>query len=475
MSKLQVSMLSQEDRRRIHEQSLEYLEKRGFRITHQGILEMLSSAGAAADFHTGEVRIPRKLSEELLSLAPKRALLQGVNGKVLDASGDNSFYTSLVLDPFIVDWDEGVRPPNLSDVKRNIMIGESLDEISILMRMQYPVTGINEPDGCLKTMEVLLTNTAKHISVYPASMENLQEWLEAEKIIRREFSPEVPLMSVAAAVTSPLTIHGVNIEIMEAAVERGMPVISTVCPMAGTTSPYSVAGTFLQANIEALFPVLIVQLIKPGHPVFYGSGPSVTDMRTGKDHYYRCEKMLFKVMSGEMGLFYELPTSGEAGGSLTHRYDMQNGAESMLYLLASHAQQQNIIGGFGSFGNANGMSSEQIIMQVGLMDMARYLTGETDMSDESLALQSLISIGPEGNFLTDELTLKNLYNPDEFFTSRYLDLSGEPEQSGSMAEIARQRVLDIEADFTSPVPGNIREALMRHFYGLYQDKGVSSL
>ncbi len=475
MAKLMISLLNEEAKHRIHEQTLQYLEKRGFRITHQSMLDRLKLAGADADDHTGEVRLPRQLTSELLSLAPKQALMQGINGNILDASGENSYYTSLVLDPFIVDWDEGVRPPNLSDVKRNVKIGESLDEISILMRMQYPVTDISEPDGLLKTMEVLLTHTAKHISVYPTSIENLLEWLDAEEVIRGVYTPEAPLMSVAAAVTSPLTIHGVNIEIMEQAIQRNMPVISTVCPMAGTTSPYSIAGTFLQANIEALFPVVLAQLIRPGHPVFYGSGPSVTDMRNGSDLYYRCEKMLFKVMSGEMGAFYGLPTSGEAGGSLTHRYDMQNGAESMLYLLASHGISQHIIGGFGSMGNANGMSSEQIIMQVGLMHMAQYLTKETDLSDESLSLNSLIRTGPEGNFLTDELTLKNLYHPDEFFTSRYLDLAGEPESSCSMAEIAHQKVQDIEKNYTSPVPDRLTEALKRHFHGLYRDKGVSAL
>ena len=39
------------------------------------------------------------------------------------------------------------------------------------------------------------------------------------------------------AVTSPLQIHGMNVEIMKMAMERCYPIISTVCPMAGTTSP----------------------------------------------------------------------------------------------------------------------------------------------------------------------------------------------------------------------------------------------
>lgn len=73
-----------------------------------------------------------------------------------------------------------------------------------------------------------------------------------------------------------------------------------------------------------------------------------------------------------MGAFYNLPVAGEAGGTLTWRSDVQNGAESFAYLLASHLGRQNIIGGLGSMHNANGMSAEQIILQCGLVDMVEY-------------------------------------------------------------------------------------------------------
>ena len=104
-----------------------------------------------------------------------------------------------------------------------------------------------------------------------------------------------------------------------------------------------------------------------------------------------------------MGKYYNLPISGEAGGTLTHRPDVQNGAESMSYLLSSFAGGQNIIGGIGSMYNANGMSAEQIIMQCGLADMAEYLARGIDMSDYKLAFDSIAEVGPGGNYITDKL------------------------------------------------------------------------
>jgi trimethylamine---corrinoid protein Co-methyltransferase len=245
--------------------------------------------------------------------------------------------------------------------------------------------------------------------------------------------------------------------------ERCYPIISTVCPMAGTTAPYSLAGTVLAANVEALLPVLVAQVYRPGHPVLYAIGPSVTDMRSGHNLYYRVEKMLFKLAGIQMGKYYRLPVAGEAGGTLTHRADVQNGAESMLYLLASVAAGQNLIGGLGSLYNANGMSAEQIVMQCGLADMAEYVARGIDFSDEKLAVDSLLRTGAGGNFLTDELTIK-LLRSGEFFDSPLLDLTGGyTEGAPGMLQIAHRKVVELVESYQPTVPGNVREAIERFF------------
>ena len=245
--------------------------------------------------------------------------------------------------------------------------------------------------------------------------------------------------------------------------------------MAGTTSPCSVAGTALLSNVEALAPVLIAQAYKPGHPVLFGFGPSATDLRTGHDLYYKAEKVLFKGMACQLGKFYRLPVSGEAGGAMTCRPDVQNGAEGMAYLLASHLGGQNLIGGVGSMDNANGMSGEQIIMQCGLIDMAEYLGRGVDVTDSKLACDSIQSVGPGGNFLTEDLTIA-LMRSDEFFESRHFDLSGgyEPDAPG-MYEKAHQEADQLVADYRSRVPERVVAAVKQYFQGKYRDRAVADL
>lgn len=478
MSTPRFQVINESEIQKIHAKTLDIFEKVGIKVTHNEAREKLEKAGARVDHASEIVQFPPKLVAELLKMAPEVVEETGLNGKTLRVGQDNRYYASLILDPFINDFNDGIRPPKLEDVRRHSIIGDSLDRISTMMRMQINISDIPDPDCYFKTMEVFLCHCSKHVSIYPTSAENCREWLDVYEVIADAAGLDVkttPLLSVAMAVTSPLQVHGLNVEIMKMAMERCYPVISTVCPMAGTTSPYSVAGTALLSNVEALTPILISQVFKPGHPCLYGFGPSVTDMRSGHDLYYKAEKMLWKTICCQMGKFYHLPISNEAGGSLTHRPDMQNGAESMAYLLASHFGGQNLIGGVGSMGNANGMSGEQILMQCGLIDMCEYLTRGVDMSDEKLGYDSIKEAGPGGNYLTDNLTME-LLNSDEFFKSPVFDMSGGYHGAGrGMYEIAHEKANQLVSNYKPTVPEKVRTAVREFFRKRYIDPRVSDI
>lgn len=473
MSRMQIRVLSDAEIETLHARTLDVLHQIGIRITHAETLRQLARLGAAVHETSGIVRFDPRLTEELLAQAPAYARETGLNGRVLEVGGDHRYYLSLILDPFVIEYGRGPRPPVLEDVRRHTIIGESLDRVSSMMRMQFPVTDVPEPDSYYKTMEVFLTHTTKHIAVYSTSEDNCRDWMDVAAVVADAAGLDAqtcPLLSVAMAVTSPMVIHGMNIEIMKMAMERCYPIISTVCPMAGMTSPYSRAGTLLAANVEALAPVLITQACKPGHPVLYGIGPSVADMRTGRDRYYGAEKMLFKTAATQMGRFYHLPTSGEAGGSLTWRPDVQNGAESMAYLLASVTGGQNVIGGLGSLHNANGMSAEQIIMQCGLVDMAEYVARGLELDEEKLGLRSLAEVQPGGNFLTDDLTVR-LLRSGEFFESPYFDLTGGyADNAPGMYEIAHETAERLVSNYRPTVPSRVVEAVRRFFAGRYRSR-----
>ncbi|HUT25067.1 MAG TPA: trimethylamine methyltransferase family protein [Sumerlaeia bacterium] len=463
MSRMKLEVLTETEIEAIHSRTLGVLEDPGVRVNHAPILKALAKVGAKVDDAAGRVRFPPELVEELRREAPPSARLTGLNGRVLDVGGENRYYSSLITDPFIIDYEKGPRRPVLEDIRRHAIVGESLDRVDAMMRMQYPAEDVPEPRSCLKTMEVFLCHCTKHAPIYPSSAENAREWIGAGEILAgSEGLRKTPLMSMAVAVTSPLTLHEANGDLLGMALEYNMPVISTVCPMAGATSPYTVAGTMVAANAEALMPVVIAQALKPGHPVFYAIGPSVADLRTGRDLYYKAEKALFKIMATQMGKFYHLPIAGEAGGTMTWRYDPQNGAEGTLYLLAAIAGGQNLMGGLGSCHNANGMSAEQIVIQCGLVDQAEYVARGVSLSDEELAVESIRGAGPGGDFFADDLTLRFM-RESPFFDTPHFDLSGGYGDSVGVVARAHETVETLVANYKPTVPESIRQDLQAYF------------
>ena len=185
--------------------------------------------------------------------------------------------------------------------------------------------------------------------------------------------------------------------------------------------------------------------------------------------------MLWRTINCRMGKFYNLPVCSESGGSLTHLADVQNGAESFAFLLTSMVNCQNIFGGVGSMGNANGMSAEQVIMQCGLLDMAEYLAEGADLSDYKLGVDSRMNAGPGGNYLMDQLTI-DLLRSDEFFDSPYFDLTGGYVQSApGMYEIAHQKVEELVSNYKPTVSDKVRSAIKEFFKDRYQDKSLADL
>ena len=59
----------------------------------------------------------------------------GLNGKILNIGGNNRYYTSLIPNPWIADYNEGLRRPVLEEVRINTITGESLPNVDALMRM----------------------------------------------------------------------------------------------------------------------------------------------------------------------------------------------------------------------------------------------------------------------------------------------------------------------------------------------------
>ncbi|MCX6992577.1 MAG: trimethylamine methyltransferase family protein [Kiritimatiellaeota bacterium] len=458
-----LSELSEQQIDRIKQATEEIIAHTGFRVQHGKVRAICRKAGAQVDDAREVVRIPTPLLGELLQQVPSHYTIAGLDGREFTIGGDHQHCMAIVTDPWIVDYaTQKPRRPCLEDMRRHTIIGQRLDQVIYMSRMEFPVTDIAGPCSSTRALETHVLNHNKHQFLMPASLETYRQALEVLDIKQQGINvARNKLVSVAMPVLTPLTLTDLNLEILLSACENDFPVVPTICPMAGTTAPYSQAGTLLVGHTENIFVAALAQMIKPGHKFLYAMGTSVTDMRTGEDRYYTFDKVLLKSAGVRLAKAYNLPVVAECGGSMTYRYDQQNGAEGMLFMLAALASRANILAGIGSCYNAVGMSAEMMIVQTAWLEAARHLARGITMDEGRLAVESIMRVGPGGNFLTEDLTIEQLRG-NEFFANELFDYSAGKEHE-SMLERAHARAESLIAGFKSPLSEKTQEDLRRYF------------
>ena len=409
----------------------------------------------------GRVRMSRSLCAELMALLPRQYTIGNILGESWVIGGAEQYGTAIVTDPWIIDYEtRQPRHPCLEDLRRNTLVAEQLEPVvSIahgLPRYRRAWAGFQPA-----ALEMHLLHHTRHYQVMVTSLESFEQWLGIGEILSRGGDTS-RLMTSAIATGSPLVINQLNCELLMRSVQQSMAIVPTVCPMAGSTAPYSLAGSLLQSHIEVLMIALMAQVLRPGHPVEYVSGLSVTDMRNAADLYYTLDKVLWKNAAVQLGLAEHMPVGAECGGTLSHRYDLQSGAEGMLFMLAAHTSGAHRIAGFGSCHNAIGMSAEMMVIQQAYLRAARHLARGIRTEEPRLGVASLQRVGPGGQFFDDDLTL-DLMRTDEFFRDDVFDLSGGHGPGKSLLERAHERVEQLVSQYESRVPGDIQEGLRRYF------------
>ncbi len=469
---MKLSMLDQSQIEKIMQLTEEMIENVGFTVEHAGILKIAAKAGCIVDEATQNVRIPKKLLRDMLALVPQSYIDRGIDGREYHVGGGEQYISAIVTDPWIIDYKtKEPRRPCLDDVIKNTILAQQNDRVATVARMDFPVTDCGDATSTWRALEAHLLNHTKHYNVYTGCTEDFERWMEIGQLLAPGGNlKDSKLMTVAVAIVSPLTLPKFNCDVLLGTVANRFTVVPTICPMAGMTSPYSVDATLLQGNVENIFLAALTQILSPGNPYLYGFGPSVSNMKTGHDLYYTMDKILWKIATVELAKAYHMPVSSECGGTLSQRYDMQSGAESALFMFTAQSTGSDLLAGVGSCYNANGLSSEMIVIQNEWLKASQFLSRGIRTNHLEQAVASITEQGPGGNFLIDDLTLE-LLRSDEFFGSSLFDMSGGYEPAPSLLENAHRRVEELTADFVSPVPEKIQENLRRYFHDLYKKIG----
>jgi trimethylamine--corrinoid protein Co-methyltransferase len=461
---------------RIHQTSLRVLEEIGVQVELDEAREVFAGGGADVDEEARRVRIDAELVEQALHEAPHALRLCGRSGEHdLLVEGQRTYFGTGGAAVKVVDLEtQEVRPSRLRDIADFARLVEDLPNIHFFVT---PCTAQDVPDEhrAVNEFYAALSNTRKHVIGPVYSPAGARQVIAMGQLIAGagESLQTRPFFSIVISwMNSPLCFDTLGTQTLMEVVKKRVPVTLSSAPMAGATSPITLAGTLVQLHAEELAGIVFTQLVNPGTPVIYGGIPSMADMRRLTYIGGGVEFGMMNAAIAQLSHYIDIPNHNSAGITEAKIPDIQAVYEKCFAVLQCALSGSNFIHhAAGILESLLTVSHEQLMIDNEIIGMAIRAVRGIDVNVNRLAFGTIREVGPGGSYLTTDHTLD--YLNDEFLEPMLADRSDRQdwEKTGmeGIGEKARKKALEIlEAKgrgvLSSFIPRQIDKQVRRRFH-----------
>lgn len=413
--------LEDSDCRRLHEAGLHILERTGVRLHHPPAVRLLEKAGARVS-EGNRVRIPSNLVEQALETAPSTITLYNRHGEpAVEAGGYRTYFGTGSDCLNVLDHRTGERRrARITDVMEGVTLCDALDNVDFVMSMFLP-SDVPRMTADRFAMQAMLEHTTKPLVFVTTDLAGCEDAVSmAEAVAGGEDAlRERPLAACYINVTNGLQHNREALEKLMFLSGKGLPATYVPVSLGGASAPVTVAGGMALWNAGCLAGLVIGQLNRPGSPfITSGWGGSALDMRTGLSPYVEPEKQF---MAQELAHFYGLPMFAFGGISDSKQVDAQAGAEAALTLLANAQAGSHLVHDMGYLESGLTGSPAQLVVCNELVGWVRSALSPVEITEETLALDVIDEIGPDGQYLD---SLHTLHHYRDRWYPEVMDRSG---------------------------------------------------
>ncbi len=448
---MMLEFLSHDQIKKIHSASLKILEDVGVAVYEDSFLKFLADSGVNVDFDRKRARISPSLVMKCIKKTPKRVMLYARDPKYDVELDDGKIYAHAFGGAAtVVDLDSGeVRPSTRKDVADLTRIIDALPNIHTCTMIALPCDVPEQVRDVYCTAEQF-QNTAKNMDATPLSDKGFPYMVElAETVVGGEEElRKRPIITCSFSPTSPLKFSEDVVKIMVQGAKLGLPMAVLPCPMAGATSPVTLAGSLVQQNVETLAGLVMIQLVNAGTPFMYCPRVFPIDMLSGMTSS-GVEVGLLSAGCVQLAKYYGLPSDvyglETSSKTLDEQVAFEKGLNGILPALAG----ANMLSGAGCIEGAITASYEQLVVDDEILGMIFRAVKGIEVDEERLAIDVIAKVAHEAsNFLQQMHTLKHFrqeyYPPklsDRTSRSRWQEMG-----SKNIVEVAREKARKILAE-----------------------------
>jgi len=401
-------VLSDDHVEHIHRSSLMLLHTTGMRVLQPQARRILGAAGCVVDDLM--VRFDPELIESMVALAPSTFTLRARNPvRDLTIGGRNVVFTSVGGPAFANDVERGRRPGTHAEQIEYLRLVQSLDVIQQEGGGPFEAMDLAPETRHLDLCHSLIRLLDKNWQGIALGRDRASDCIEMAAIALgtdRDGLADRPALLTIVNTNTPLTL---DIPMAEGLIElavAGQAVCVTPFTLAGAMAPATLAGALVLQNAEMLAVGTLIQLVRAGAPMVYGSFTSNVDMRSGSPAFGTPEYTKAAQASGQLARRYGLPFRS-SNTTAANSVDAQAAYESQMSLWGA------VMGGANLVNHAAGWleggltaSYEKLIIDAEMLQMMAEYLQPILVDDASLGLDAIAAVGPGGHFFGSPHTLE---------------------------------------------------------------------
>jgi len=417
-------------------------------------LSVFAAAGAEVD--GTRVRFPQGMCRQIIQASAPSSFTQVARNEARSVViGDpHTVFAPAYGSPFVRDLEGGRRYATIEDFRN-------------FARLTYLAPGLHHAGGTL-CEPVDLPVDQRHLDMIQAHLtlsdkpfmgsvtapERARDTVEMARIVfGDDFVDQNTVIISLCNANSPLSWDRAMLGSAKVYAESNQATILTPFILAGAMAPVTVAAVATQTLAEAMAGMAFAQMVRPGAPVVFGSFASSMSMQTGAPTFGTPEPALMLFVMAALARRLGVPF--RSGGNLTASKvpDAQAAYESAATFQPTMLAGVNfVLHAAGWLEGGLVMGYEKFVLDADQASMASSLVAGVDMSENGLALDTLLGHQPGEHFLGSEHTLANFETA--FWTSALADNTSfeQWQESGSQDSVARanERWKGLLAEYEPP-------------------------
>lgn len=459
------------------EESLEKIERNADRIMAEiGIefredietVNLFRAAGGAVTELSQDrwnIKFEPGMIREILKTAPANFIQHARNpSRSVQIGGDAVVFAAAYGSPFVMDLDKGRRYGTIEDFQNFVRLAQSSPWIHHVGGTICEPTDIAVNKRHLDMVYSHIKYSDRAFLGSITAAERAADSIDMARIVfGDDFVDENCVIMGNFNTTSPLVLDGVTTAGIRTYAAANQGSIHLPFLLGGAVSPLTMIGSVSHGLAESMVSCALTQLVRPGAPTILAAFLSSMSLRSGSPTFGTAEPALGSLVMGQLARRLNLPLRCAGNFTTSKLPDGQAMQQAMMSLLSAvQGGAHYVLHSAGFLDGLLSMSYEKFVMDADVCGaLHAYLMG-LEVSDESLAFDSLEEKGPGEHLFSTEHTMRH-------YKTAYYDSAlddNQPWETWSeqgevdMASRANQRWKQMLKDYEEPPldPG-IDEAL----------------